>query len=65
MAQQNGRLELYIADDGVGVDPAKMPNGGGLGIKGMRERAELIGAQLSVESQPGQGVAVRLILDKT
>jgi signal transduction histidine kinase len=64
MAQQNGRLELYIADDGVGVDPAKMPNGGGLGIKGMRERAELIGAQLSVEGQPGQGVAVRLILDK-
>lgn len=37
---------------------ASEANGRGLGLLGMRERAELLGGRLSIESQPGQGTRV-------
>ena len=37
-----------------------LPNASKFGIKGMRERAELIGARLEIESAPGKGTIVRL-----
>ena len=44
-------------DDGAGFDPAAGSSGQlGLGI--MRERAESIGADLRIESAPGQGTTV-------
>jgi signal transduction histidine kinase len=48
---------LSIRDDGRGFDPAQVPhNRLGLGI--MQERAQAIGATLTVESQPGHGTQV-------
>jgi PAS domain S-box-containing protein len=45
-------VELRIADDGRGFDPARVSSEHlGLGI--MRERADAIGAQLTIESAPG------------
>jgi len=52
----DGGVELCVRDDGRGIGPA----GEGAGIRGMRERALLIGAALSVEAAPGGGTAVRL-----
>jgi two-component system, NarL family, sensor histidine kinase UhpB len=52
-------LVLSVADDGSGMS-GLASNGGG--IRGMRERAVLIGAQLAIDSQPGRGVEVRLTL---
>jgi two-component system, NarL family, sensor histidine kinase UhpB len=51
-------VELEVADDGRGFafDQAER----GLGISGMRERALLIGAELTIESRPGRGTTVRL-----
>jgi signal transduction histidine kinase/ligand-binding sensor domain-containing protein len=50
-------LWLSIRDDGRGFDPARVPhNRLGLGI--MQERAQAIGASLTIESQPGQGTRV-------
>ena len=47
-------LELCITDDGRGFDPAVVsPDCLGLDI--MRERAEAIGAKLTIDSQVGQG----------
>ena len=45
-------------DDGRGF--AFDESEGGLGIAGMRERALLIGAKLTIESRPGHGTTVRL-----
>jgi len=56
------RIELEVADDGVGFDreaPGWTP---GLGLASMEERARLLGGTLAVTSRPGQGTRVRLEL---
>jgi two-component system sensor histidine kinase UhpB len=50
---------LTVRDDGRGL-PADGPAGNG--IRGMRERAMLIGASLSIDSAPGAGTTVRLAI---
>lgn len=59
VVQRGGYLELELSDDGAGFD-AKSPLGHGLGMLTMRERAQLIGARLTVESLPGKGTTIRV-----
>ncbi len=51
-------VKLEVNDDGRGF--AFDESEGGLGIGGMRERALLIGGELTIESRPGHGTTVRL-----
>ena len=51
-------VELQVSDDGRGF--AFDESEGGLGIGGMRERALLIGGELTIESRPGHGTTVKL-----
>jgi signal transduction histidine kinase len=55
-------VTLVVADDGRGFVPASAqgPGEGHFGLLGMRERARRVGAQLTVESQPGAGTRVQL-----
>jgi two-component system, NarL family, sensor histidine kinase UhpB len=53
-------VSLSVRDDGCGLDGRSTA---GKGIRGMRERALLIGAKLSVESPPDGGVEIRLVLE--
>lgn len=57
---------LEVVDDGVGFhvpkSPAEFAPGGHFGLLGLHERAELIGARLSISSTPGQGTRVLLDL---
>jgi len=52
------RVELEVSDDGRGF--AFEQSERGLGIGGMRERALLVGGELTIESRPGQGTTVKL-----
>jgi signal transduction histidine kinase len=54
-------LTLGIQDDGVGFNPA-LSRPGHFGLVGLQEQAQLIGADLSIESEPDRGTAVRLSL---
>lgn len=59
------RVILEITDDGIGFDTAQVfdlgdDSGRGLGLLGMRERAELLGGHREVESRIGQGTRVRV-----
>lgn len=59
-------FEVVIADCGAGFDPDKVRAraSGGSGLKGMRDRAMLIGAELSVTSEQGNGTQIQLGLEK-
>jgi signal transduction histidine kinase/ligand-binding sensor domain-containing protein len=57
----DGRVTLRIEDDGQGFDvhtTGAASNGGGFGLRGMRERLTQIGGSLSVESLPGRGTQI-------
>ena len=54
------RLRVAVRDDGVGFDPEAAS--GGLGLRGMRERADVLGVDLQVSSAPGRGAGVVLDL---
>jgi signal transduction histidine kinase len=65
LAFPNHRVELEIADNGRGfdLDDVRQPSRhGGLGLYGMRERAELLGANLAIESAPGKGTKVTAVV---
>jgi signal transduction histidine kinase len=53
---------LRVTDDGVGFDPNGLRQEGGYGLTSMRERAEALGGQFSVSSEPGQGTSVEIML---
>ncbi len=60
---QGDFLEVQIADDGEGFDPEAVAKEGGgerprLGIRGMRERVELLGGTFRIISRPGEGTKV-------
>lgn len=61
---EGDELRLTVSDDGVGfVDPTGRPTS--FGVVGMRERVLIMGGQLSLDSEPGEGttLSVRVPLD--
>lgn len=61
LKENNRMLDLYVIDRGVGFDvDACESKGTGLGIYGMRERAELAGGKLSISSEAGAGTTVHV-----
>lgn len=60
LAYADGWLSLRVQDDGVGFVVDEVWGNGRFGLMGMRERAELIKAEFSVQSAPGQGTTMTL-----
>ncbi|HXQ30488.1 MAG TPA: histidine kinase [Steroidobacteraceae bacterium] len=57
-------LELRIEDNGIGFDPHE-PYPGHFGLVGLREQAQLIGADLKIESAPNRGTTLTMSLRMT
>jgi len=61
LAGASGEIRVSVSDSGAGFDP-KDPEGGGngygLGLIGMRERLDLVGGELFIESQPSAGTRI-------
>lgn len=55
-------LLLTVQDDGLGFDIAEINDHFSLGLSSMRERAALVGGDLTIISRPGSGTTVTLIL---
>ncbi len=53
---------LAITDDGPGFDVEQARRGGGLGLRGLGERVQRIGATLRIDSAPGEGTRVLIDL---
>ena len=62
LAYQDGHVALSIEDHGDGFDKAKPREEQGLGLRGMQERAEHIGGQLTITSTPGVGTRVEVLV---
>lgn len=57
-------LKILIEDDGIGFEPSlgQLAKAGHFGLLHMRERAEKVGADLRIESVPGKGTQVSVVL---
>jgi signal transduction histidine kinase len=61
LAQEGDRLILEIQDWGRGFDPSGVA-ADRFGIKGIRERASLLGGQATIDSAPGEGTRIHVEL---
>lgn len=64
-AQKN--LKLYIYDDGLGFDTAKLNErhediSSGFGLVSMRERVELLDGEMNISSEPGKGTRINIMI---
>jgi signal transduction histidine kinase len=60
----DGTARLVIEDNGKGFDPERLAGPsrrGGLGLYGMQERADLLGATFELDSAPGKGTRVTVV----
>ncbi len=58
--QDNQHLELTVWDNGCGFDVDTAVQSGGLGLTSMRERMQMVGGILEIQSISGQGTTVRV-----
>lgn len=64
LLQYDNKVSLVVEDDGLGFDVLAAEHGTqlSLGLMGMKERAALVGGEFSIDSQPGKGTTVRVII---
>lgn len=62
VAQQDQGLTIEVRDNGLGFDPAALPQSGHYGLLGLRERARLLGGQFALLTAPGEGTTLRFLL---
>ena len=65
VSQRNHELRVVVADSGAGFDPTQLRIGGGkaggFGLFSIRERLDLMGGRLEIDSAPGQGSRLTLV----
>jgi PAS domain S-box-containing protein len=55
--RDGGHVRLSVSDDGIGFAPDEVPRGH-LGLIGMRQRVDLVGGELRVQSRTGNGTLI-------
>lgn len=58
----NGTFEIEIRDKGKGFDANSINNEGHYGIKNMKKRADEINAVLEINTKPGEGVSIQIVI---
>lgn len=62
IAQDNGRILITIADDGIGFDPNRVAHESGFGLESIRRRVERLGGVFCSETTPGQGARLTIAI---
>lgn len=62
--REGGSLRVTVSDDGPGFTPGAPPRGSGVGLSSVRERLRLAGEghTLDIDSSPGRGARITVIL---
>jgi two-component system, NarL family, sensor kinase len=59
------QVRLRVCDDGVGFDPAVTSSNGSYGLRGLQSLVHDGGGKVQVESAPGAGTTVRMVVERT
>ena len=70
VARHENAIELTVTDDGRGFDPERVlareedvgVEGGHFGLRGIQDRVEMLGGTLTIDSAPGRGAALSVVL---
>jgi signal transduction histidine kinase len=62
LLQQDGQVAVIVADDGGGFDPSLAEQRHGLGLGLMQQRVAELGGTLQLDSTPGKGTTVQVLL---
>jgi PAS domain S-box-containing protein len=60
LSREDALVKVVVEDRGVGFDPAAKRSGDGFGLFNIRERLDLLGGGVRIESQKGKGTRVTL-----
>jgi PAS domain S-box-containing protein len=61
MTQEGQDVRLEVRDWGIGFDPESVEKGH-FGLEGIRQRVRLLGGRLTIESKPGSGTLVQVVV---
>jgi signal transduction histidine kinase/ligand-binding sensor domain-containing protein len=62
LSRSDGMVSLVVTDDGAGFDRGRIASTGGLGLIMMRERATQLNGRFDIESAPGRGTTIRVVV---
>jgi len=70
VARRDNGIELTVTDDGTGFDPQRVlareedvgVEGGHFGLRGIQDRVEMLGGTLTIDSAPGRGTSLSVVL---
>ncbi|MDP5254116.1 MULTISPECIES: cache domain-containing protein [unclassified Vibrio] len=62
LQQMGAMMQLIIRDNGRGFDVSSAMRKSGIGLRNMRERVEFIGGEIEIESEPGFGTEITVLL---
>jgi signal transduction histidine kinase len=60
--RQDGQVAVTVTDDGAGFDPSRAEQRHGLGLELMRQRIAELGGSFQLDSTPGEGTTVQILL---
>jgi two-component system sensor histidine kinase UhpB len=58
----SGKIILDITDNGKGIPNEDRRTRGSFGLIGMRERAAMLGGEIRIQSQPGSGTSIEIVI---
>jgi PAS domain S-box-containing protein len=61
LVQEEQDVRLEVRDWGIGFDSESLPEGH-FGLEGIRQRVRLLGGRLTIESTPGRGTSVQVVV---
>lgn len=60
--EKNGKLELKIKGNGIGIKEEQLTKLEAFGVMGIRERADFLGGEVKIKGIPGKGTTVTVTM---
>jgi signal transduction histidine kinase len=64
LRRDHNKVTALVMDDGIGFDAQTMDQDRRLGLRGMRERVEMLGGIFDIQSAVGKGTTIRVVLNE-